>query len=281
MKPEAWPKRLKRACRYYDARAHFLKGRFSRALRETDVFLIGHPKSGNTWLAYLLALLLFPERSEHITLANLRRFVPHVSGRDHFIVKHHSLPDPRIFRNHQPLYPERYHRIIYLVRDPRAVLVSLWHHYRVARSDTTTTLEELVDEYLSKDRFDVWLRDLYRWDHHVTRFALGPMVKSSVLIVKYEDLVRDRRQQLDRLINFLDIAPMHESLDLADARGSFEAMRSAEESHGVEHFRKVRSAGQPFIRSGQIDGWQEELTPTAVDRIERSLQPVMEQLRYL
>ena len=281
MKPEAWTKRLKRACHYYDARTHFLEGRFSQALRETDVFLVGHPKSGNTWLAYLLALVLFPKQADQITLANLRRFVPDASGRDHVIAKYQPLPNPRTFRNHQPLYPKRYHRIIYVIRDPRSVLVSLWHHYRVARKDTTTRVEELVDEYLTNDRFDVWMHNLDRWDHHVTRFTLPPTATSSLLLVKYEDLVRNRRQQLDRLVEFLNIETTPESLSSADERGSFEAMRHAEERHGVEHFRKMRSSGEPFVRSGQIDGWQEELSPATADRIERSLRPVMEQFGYL
>ena len=281
MKPEAWTKRLKGACHYYDARAHFLEGRFTRALRETDVFLVGHPKSGNTWLAYLLALVLFPKQADQITLANLRRFIPDASSRDHVIAKHQQLSNPRAFRNHQPVYSEHYHRMIYLVRDPRSVLVSLWHHYRVARQDKKTRVEEVVDEYLTHDRFDAWMHNLDRWDHHVTRFALSPTATSNLLLIKYEDLVHDRHHQLDRLVKFLDINITLESLNTAEERGSFKAMRHAEERHGVEHFRKLQSSGEPFIRSGKIDGWREELSPATADRIEQSLRPVMEHFGYL
>ena len=30
---------------------------FRGAVRKSDVFLVGHPKSGNTWLAFMLAVL--------------------------------------------------------------------------------------------------------------------------------------------------------------------------------------------------------------------------------
>jgi len=214
-------------------------------------------------------------------LSNLRRFVPDAGGRDHAIARHGHLPDPRVFRSHHPVYPERYRRILYLVRDPRAVLVSLWHHYRVARNDRVTTPEELVDVYLSSDQFEVWLRDLDRWDRHVTRFALDPAPGSVPLIVRYEDLVEDRRGELERVAAFLEITPGPESLAVAVERGAFGAMRRAEDRHGVEHFRKLKLTGERFVRSGKTRGWREELSPEAAGRIERRLGPVMERLGYL
>ena len=89
-------RRLKRRSGYYEARRQRRRAPFERALRPTDALLVGHPKSGNTWLAYMLAILLFPDREEDITLASVGDFVPFVHGHDHRIARYGHLADPRV-----------------------------------------------------------------------------------------------------------------------------------------------------------------------------------------
>ena|SRR5688572_3938578 len=144
-----WVTRVKRRLGYYEARAWLWRGRFLRALRPTDVFLVGHPKSGNTWVAYMLAILLRRDRDQVVNLVNVTSHVPFVHGRDHRIAWHATLPDPRVFRNEFPRYWEHYPKIVYLLRDPRAALVSLWHMYRTMFDERQLGLRSFVEQYLS------------------------------------------------------------------------------------------------------------------------------------
>lgn len=255
---------------------------FARCLRETDVFLVGHPKSGNTWLAYMLAILLRRDREERVTLANVGEFLPYVHGRDYRIRRYEALPDPRIFRNEDPQYPDLYPRTIYLIRDPRAALVSLWHMYRTMFDAGELTFGRFLDQYMRSDGiFDWWNSNLVRWDHQVSRALDQSEDDPAVLVVSYEDLVRDRGRGMKRIAGFLELGDEDEALDLAVRRGAFDAMRNVEDRHGAEAYRgRARGEGK-FVRVGRIDGWRDEISPELADRIGGEFGPVMRRAGYV
>lgn len=277
-----WFKRWKRRLGYYNARRHVWRGLFRRSLRPTDAFLVGHPKSGNTWLAYMLAIALFRDHRHDVTLMNVRKYVPYVHGKDHYIAKYRHLPDPRVFRNEYPNYRDLYPKIIYLMRDPRAVLPSLWHMYRVIFDDSRMTLASFVSQYMAMSGcFTVWNQDLIRWDRQVRQAMMDEAHDPRVVIVKYEDLVHDRRTTLKRLLLFLGVSRAEEVLDHAAERGSFDAMQRLEDQHGAEAYRGRASGHGRFIRVGEIDSWRREVDPALVATVEREFAPVMQQAGYL
>ena len=207
-----WFGRAKRRVGYYrlrdGVRNRLRAPQFARALRPTDVFLVGHPKSGNTWLAYMLAVLLSDDRDGEVTLYNVGDYVPFVHGRDHEIAAYDHLPDPRVFRNEYPRHPRHYPRTVYLVRDPRAVLVSFWHMYVTMFDDRDLTLSAFVDGYLAGTApFDGWHRHLARWDHQVAAALRGAERDDRVYIARYEDFVEDRETALRRLARFVGTFP--------------------------------------------------------------------------
>ncbi|MYG18812.1 MAG: sulfotransferase domain-containing protein [Gemmatimonadales bacterium] len=293
-----WLGRGKRRIGYYRLRDG-LRNRlrepgFRRALRSTDVFLVGHPKSGNTWLAYMLAVLLSDDRDGEVNLYNVGDYVPFVHGRDHAIADYGHLPDPRVFRNEYPRYPHRYPRTLYLVRDPRAVLASFWHMFTTMFDDRDMTLSSFVDGFLSGAApFDSWHRLLVRCDRLVATALQRAEGGERVCIVRYEDLLADREAALRRVADFVgaattaDVAagdvPAGTSGRLcgAVARGSFESMRDLEGRHGAEAYAgRARGEGR-FIRRGQAEGWKDEMDPADAARIEAAFGPVMERAGYL
>lgn len=278
-----WDKRLKHRVGYYRVRSRLLRPRFARALRETDVFLVGHPKSGNTWVAYLLAILLQRDFDGRVTVSNVGDFVPFVHRSDHSIgrARYGGLPDPRVFRNEYPQYPDLYPRVIYLVRDPRAVLVSLWHMHLAIVDGADEELHVFVDDYLDrKGIFLGWHRGLPRWDRQAAEWTARAEADDGTIVVRYEDLVAQRRGSLERLAAFLELDPDPDLMDAAVERGSFSAMRRNEERHGAESFRGLDPGEERFFRKGKIEGWKEELSPASAERIEREMGPVMRRLGY-
>lgn len=287
-----WFGRGKRRVGYYrlrdGLRNRLREPRFLRSLRPTDVFLVGHPKSGNTWLAYMLAVLLSADRRGHVNLYNVGDYVPFVHGRDHAIAAYGHLPDPRVFRNEYPRHPRRYPGTVYLVRDPRAILVSFWHMFGTMFDDSDITLSRFVDGYLSGGApFDAWHRHLRRWDRQVAMALQRAEDGERVCIVRYEDLISDREAALARVADFIGALPAgdvpagtSERLSRAVARGSFEAMREMEVRHGAEAYTgRARGEGR-FIRRGQTEGWKEEMDPADAARIEAAFGPVMERVGY-
>ncbi len=277
-----WDKRLKRRLGYYNVRRRLWRRVFERFRRATDVFLVGHPKSGNTWVAYMLAVLLSRDRDRHVNLGNVRHFVPPVHGRDHKVIRYRQMPDPRVFRQEFPCYPDLYRRVIYLVRDPRAALVSFWHMFLVMGDTPGTSLDSFLEQYMAHDGcFDWWNRDLERWDRQVEAWFDRAESDPGVLIVRYEDLVGDRAASVERIARFLDAGATAEDIAMAIERGDFSAMRRVEELHGTEAYRTRDPRGERFIRRGLTDGWRDELAPELARMVERELGPVMHRLGYL
>lgn len=276
-----WFKRVKRRLGYYQLRGRVRRGQFRRALRPTDVFLVGHPKSGNTWLAYMLAILLTRDHDHRVTLVNVREYVPFVHGRDHLIARYQGLPDPRVFRNEYPRYWDLYPKIIYLMRDPRAALPSLWHMYQVMFDDRDLTLADFLTQYMAMDGiFLNWNRDLVRWDRQVQSILAEATASDRIHILTYEELVRDRLQCLKRLMRFTGIERSQSDLSLAVDRGAFGAMQALEDRFGAEAYRGKAAGQGRFVRVGKVDGWREDVDAALVARIEEEFAPVMTQVGY-
>ena len=244
------------------------------------MFIVGHPKSGNTWVAYMLAIVLEHGDPEHrVTTANLGAFVPTIHEADVRISAHDALPDPRIFRNEWPDYPALYPRTLYMVRDPRSVLVSYYHHYCVTTGDTDTSLDAFIEQYLRDGCIRSWEPRLRRWDRQVAEWK-SIEHNDAVMIVKYEDVHADRQAALERIASFCGIAVSRDAIDAAVERGSFEEMRSAEQQHGAESYPQEPGSAGWFLRRGQVDSWKMELTPDTRMAIEEEFRPVMEALGY-
>lgn len=253
---------------------------FRLAVRPTDIFLVGHPKSGNTWLAYMLAVATQGgDKDEHVTMANLAQFVPTVHGNDAKVGEHAHLPDPRMFRNEWPDFPDLYPRTVYLVRDPRSVLVSYFHHYRVTTQDEELSLDSFIELYLKHGCIRHWEPRLVRWDRQVADWRRRAQ-SGSVLVVRYEDLYRDRQTVLRDVLNFCGIAAPTDAISTSIARGGFEEMRSSEERHGAEAYPQEPGERGWFVRRGRPDSWKDELPSISREAIERELHVSMEEMGY-
>ena len=283
------PKRLLRESRLYPVldswRTRFdrqrSRARFQRHLRPSDLFLVGHPKSGNTWLAYMLAVLRDRDLEDGITLANVTARVPAVHGAEARIAQHAALPEPRIFRNEWPVSPDLYPRSVYLVRDPRAALVSMFHMYRVLYPRDRIEMAEFVDEYLAHGCIRRWEPRLVRWDRQVEAWRARRERGARVLVVRFEDMVADRARALREAAAFAGIHASAPVFEHAVARGSFAAMRADEEAHGAAAYPGRKRERGRFIRRGEPDSWRDEMAPQLAARIERAFAPGMRALGYL
>lgn len=257
------------------------KNLFLRHLRPSDVFLIGHPKSGNTWLAYMLAIILHRDDRADISLANVGNFVPTIHARDAGIAEYQHLPDPRVFRNEMPRFAERYPKIVYLMRDPRAVLVSLYHMYNTIFADKQMTLHAFLREYLTHGCIRSWEPLVIRWDWQVAAWMARAERDERVMLVRYEDMVRDRKQVLRNVMLFSGVTCAEDDLELAVTRGSFDAMQQTEKRYGAESYPGEIGKRGRFIRRGKVDGWRNELDPAETELIVREFDPVMRAVGYL
>ena len=256
------------------------KQQFKASLRKTDVFLVGHPKSGNTWLAFMLAVLANYDIRQRVNISNVGEYIPTIHNYDLGIADHSNLPNPRIFRNEGPKFPELYPKTIYILRDPRSVLLSYYHHCVHDTNRTDWKIDDFVDEMISQGCIMSLEPYLIRWDRQVEAW-LERAKTQPVMLVKYEDLLRDSYSTLQRLSNFIGLECDDEILTLAIERGGFTNMRKDEEKFGAESYPGEKGRKGFFVRTGKIDSWKEEMSAEVIERIEKSFFPVMKKTGYI
>ncbi len=261
-----------------------LKEQFLKGLRSTDVFLVGHPKSGNTWLAYMLGIVSQGENHESVNLKNVSQFIPTIHSVDEKICESEHLSSPRVFRNEGPVFPELYPKTIYIVRDPRAVLLSYYHHWLHTDSQDHGTLEEFIDEILVHGcirRWDPWLLG---WEVQVLAWTARAN-QQAVKIVRYEDLIENRKETFRDVLDFCEM-PCDDALFLtAVERGDFQSMRKVEQQHGAESYPGEEGNDKEekgfFVRKGVVDSWKEEMPENVIQKIEKKFHQTMKNLGYL
>lgn len=120
--------------------ADFLENAMSYQPTETDTTIVGCPRSGTTWVAYILYLLknegeaiTFTERLwEDIPEIGIGRHVEHKFGK-YFVQLAEMASHPRILRSHLPYEKTPIHprsKCIYISRNPFDTAVSLFEEIR-------------------------------------------------------------------------------------------------------------------------------------------------------
>ncbi len=249
------------------------RARLRRSIRRTDVFIVAFPKSGTTWVSYFMARLLWRRTGtfdEPTDIFEFQDIIPPVN-REYFglkpIPRFPKLRDPRIFRLHAP-YDSLLPRVVYLVRDPRAVLVSYYHYKRRTEAGFRKTLPEYIEENAT------WPCD---WGDHVRDWLEHP-VPERILWVRYEDLHERPGFEFERISRFCGHAAREDELTACMREASFRAMRKREEeASAADH---AVDATVPFMRTGRVDAWREDLDARSVDLIETRYGALMRRLDY-
>jgi hypothetical protein len=230
-----------------------------------DTILVSYPRSGNTWLRFILAALLQPDRVQDFR--TISASVPDIYRVSDRVLRRRS--HPRVVKSHEPFDP-RYGRTIYLVRDPRDVAASYYHylaHFRPERPDTG--FEEFVEGFIAGNV------PFGSWNEHVAGWLSHRGNDKDFLVVRYEDIHSDPPAWAKRVAAFVGLAPNHDRIDSAVRQASFDEMRTVEDAYLGPITEDAR-----FVRSGRREGWRTEMDPSTADRIANAFRPAMDLAGY-
>jgi Sulfotransferase domain len=236
-----------------------------------DTFIASYPRSGNTWTRFLIANLMHPEKPA--TFANIETIIPDATALSSRELK--RICRPRVIKTHEYFEP-RYRRVIYLVRDPRDVVLSLYNFRRKYRSvDDSYSIERYVAERFLPGDLDV------SWSEHVGSWLGTRMSHPGFLLVRYEDLLQDPTRGLSRLASFLGITADTEALAQAIERSSASRLRELEKTqHEAWVTTKGKRADVPFIADAVAGTWKQKLPEPSVALIESAWGHLMNSLGY-
>lgn len=208
-----------------------------------DVFIVSYPKSGNTWVRFLIANLL-KRGNEEIDFYTSNQYIPEVGRHDKIIQK---LGRPRVMKSHAP-YTREYSKVIYVLRDGRDVYVSYYFHRLKGLPPGT-----MFKEFLRQENHFLCL-----WGEHVTSWISREFQPSEILVIRYEDLARNCLEQLRLMAGFIGLEIEDEKLRCAVRASSFENMLRLELQRG----RPYKDDGpETFLRKGQPGNWKELFGP--------------------
>jgi len=244
-----------------------------------DIFLVSYPRSGNTWTRFLLGNLI--DQNDAVTFSNLESRIPEIYfNHDRFLRR---LPRPRMLKSHECFQPH-YPRVIYIVRDPRDVAVSFYHHNVKARNiPDDYPLASFVPRFIAGEfdqKFGSWRDNVLSW---TALRAENP----GFVMLRYEEMKRDTAAALLRIADFLERCSFRkfdsspQALQRAIELSSPERMRALEQQEAGDWvLTRGTRRDKPFVRTASSGGWKSQLAPQSVAAIESAWGPLMQNLGY-
>ena len=240
-----------------------------------DTFLAAYPKSGNTWTRFLVGNLVHQDGP--VTFLNIPEIIPHLDVKSKRFFK--RMPRARVINCHEP-FNARYKRVIYVVRDPRDVAVSLYHFQRKRRViEDKYPIESFITRFLAGE--NVRPDRMGSWAENVTSWLAVRQNSPGFLLLRYEDLLENPERELAEVASFLGIKASPERIAKAVALSSAHRMRELEMAQGSKwHQAKGTRTDIPFVRSATSGGWREGLPQSSVAEMESTWGAVMVRLGY-
>ena len=166
--------------------------------------------------------------------------------------------------------------IIYLIRDPRDVVISYSKHIGCSIDETIDimTNETEVNYYYSMPYL------MSRWDLH---YKSWPHLKVPKVIIKYEDLVDNIEKNFDLLINFFskNYGFVFNNIDKIKknilSSTSFDSLKKLENFSGFEESTKHTK----FFRVGKSNQWNKILNDKQENKISCEFKEIMKEFNYL
>ncbi|KAG5564537.1 hypothetical protein RHGRI_000647 [Rhododendron griersonianum] len=254
----------------------------SRLVLIDDVLLISTPKSGTTWLKALIFATMkrtcYTNSTHPLLTTNPHDCVPFFEFelfKKPPVADVDNLPSPRILGTHIPYSSlpksilDSGCKIVYLCRDPKDVLISMWYFLAKVRSKELPplSLEETVD---------LFSRGIFGfgpfWDHVQGYWKASLECPERIFFITYEEMKRDTFVKVKRMAEFLGQPfsmeeeterVVEEIIELC----SFGKLKNLEVNKNGS--RNPSFKNDVFFRKGEVGDWRNHLTPQMVERLDQ------------
>lgn len=268
-------------------------------------WLASYPKSGNTWIRMFLNAYLsgFPpdlntgfqyatgdnhlgyfqcvaSRPANNLTATEQAFMRpavlmmhiNMSAAKHVCIKTHHA---KVQVDNIPLFPPKISAGgVYVIRDPRDVVISFADHLGESIDGTIDNMNEV--QYVTEHKVSRLMHVLTTWSIHATTW-----VKKNkdipIKVVRYEDMLDNPEYEFERILEAFGFAKINrDKFNFALEVTNFANLREMEDKEG---FRE-KGQGEKFFRVGKSGQWKDVLTSEQVERIEADHGEVMEEYGY-
>ena len=277
------------------------------------LWLASYPKSGNTLLRSFLSTYFFSKDGNFNfdLLRNIKQYPNNklflelgvdISNR-HEIAKNHLNAQKLINQNKKSFQFWKTHSsfvkmdgysftdlnntlgVIYIVRDPRDVVISYSHHNN---QTIEQTLKMINQNYILgaeiKDSIPVYLGS---WSYNYNSWKVFKNI-NKYLLIKYEELILNDEKYFEKILLFIknmskmdfDISEKKIKKVLEEIK--FEKLKKLEKEKGFHESKKDDKGNTiNFFRSGKTKQWKNNLDLKTKNMIEEVCQKEMKELGYI
>jgi hypothetical protein len=231
-------------CRLYRGESYLYRP------RPDDIFVVSYPKSGTTLMQMILHQL--KTRGEvdftHITNVSPWYEMELILNSPQNL----EVPSPRVFKSHLRYRNlPREGRVIYMLRDPRDVALSAYHHVGLMTGREPNREAFIRDFILGRSPFRSWFKHIKSWWPHRN--------DPNVLFVRFEEVVADLEGTVRRVAAFCGIEVHEEDMPRILEHCGIEFMKNHQEKFDPRT-RTASLAPTQFIRQGKAGSGREVLT---------------------
>ena len=138
--------------------------------------------------------------------------------------------------------------VIYIVRDPRDVIISYSNHYRIEPREAFDRMHSQHNHIWATDSLERF-EFLSRWDTHVLSWNSLSIPK---LFLRYEDMLETPERSIEKIFEFLDLKPVISTEKIVDLT-NFANLSKQEAVNGF----KESVNGATFFNQGKSQQWKD------------------------
>ena len=274
------------------------------------IWIASYPKSGNTLIRAILTSLIFSEDGI-VDFKNLHRISNFSNGFffKKFISSYENILETskywikaqeelnknkklKFFKTHNAFCTINGNAFtnevntagcIYVVRDPRDVIVSASKYYDLSHDETKNNMFNEKMDLINNMKGSPFNTFLGSWPNHYNSWTKNC---KNVLLIKYENLIENKENEIRRIISFLNkfvkISFDEKKIINCIESSSFQNMKIMDQN-GLfpENSKDFQGNKIPFFSSGKKGNWRGVLNDKIVSQIEKKFQKEMLELNYI
>ena len=278
------------------------------------IWLASYPKSGNTWVRSIISSLLYSNDgnfnfelmlkvSQFPEKKYFKDFVNDFSNFNEIKESWISAQDKinldnqiKILKTHQGKYTvgknsftndQNTLATIYIVRDPRTLISSISNHYTLPIDSVCDflTTPQIIGNTKKWEEKETGMQCLLgKWNDHYRSWTRN---KNNFSLIKYEDLIQNPENELEKIINFLkkylDVKTNDNKNKKILETTSFKNLKEMEQKGLFKEnvLNKKDDSKVNFFHLGPANNWKDTLNEDVKNKIEKNFYNEMKELDYL
>ena len=218
---------------------------------KNQYFLVSFPKTGRTWLNYMLKQMV--KQSNH-PLKNNENFIFNEHDNSEIIIENGTRNNPLDVFKFTSRNRYRRGKVLFLVRDPRDVVVS--HFHQVTKRAKNPFVFNSISDFVKDD-----ILGFKRIIQYYNLWFFQKDIPKDFLLIKYEDLLNQGVDTLSEINKFFNIDITKDKIEKIYSESSADKMRKKEKENKLEGFTDFgKDRDKLKVRNAKSGGFINELS---------------------